>query len=225
MKRLAFISVLMLLLVTFSGCHFGKLGSSVTGSGVRKTEKRDVTGFKAIETEGAFDVEATCQKPESFEIEADDNILPLIQIEVRNGVLHLTAQKSYNSRQGVIVRLNVPNLDSVSATGVGKFRIQGLKNDNFEVHTTGASNVVASGETKNIEIHTTGAGSVDTHSLHAQKANVSSTGAAKVDVYASEQLDASVSGVGRITYSGEPKTVNKHVSGAATVSKREESAY
>jgi hypothetical protein len=225
MKRLSFVFALMFLVVTISGCHHGKFGPSVTGSGVRKTEKRDVPAFKAILTEGAFELEAVCQKPESLEIEADDNILPLIQSEVRDGVLHLSTLKSYNSQQGVLVHISVPDLDSVSATGAGKFRIQGVKNDNFEVHTTGAAHVVASGETKNIEIHTTGAGSVDTHTLHAQKANVSSTGAAKVDVYASEQLDAKVSGVGHITYSGEPKNVNKHVSGAGTINKREDSAY
>ena len=127
MKRLSFVFVLMLLVVTFSGCHFGKLGPSVTGSGVRKTEKRDVPAFKAIETEGAFELEAVCQKPESFEIEADDNILPLIQSEVRNGVLHLKAKQGYNSRQGVIVRITVPNLESIEATGAGKFRIQGAE--------------------------------------------------------------------------------------------------
>jgi hypothetical protein len=225
MKRLSFACALLLLVLSSSGCHFGKLGPSVTGSGVRKTEKRDVPDFKAIETEGAFELEAVCQKPASLEIEADDNILPLIQSEVRNGVLHLSTQKSYNSQQGVMVHISVPDLDSVSATGAGKFRIQGVKNDNFEVHTTGASRVVASGETKNLEIHTTGAGFVDAHALHAQKANVSSTGAAKVDVYASEELEARVSGVGHITYSGEPKNVNKHVNGAGTINKREDSAY
>ncbi|MCU1264061.1 MAG: hypothetical protein JWM21_379 [Acidobacteria bacterium] len=225
MKRLPFLCAVTLMATALLGCHFSGMGNAVSGSGVRKTEKRDVAPFHAIETEGAFELEATCQKPESLEIEADDNILPLIQSEVSGGVLHLKAQKAYNSRQGVIVRISVPNLDSLSGTGAGKFRIQGVKNDNFEVHTTGAANVVASGETKNIEVHTTGAGSVDTHGLHAEKANVSSTGAAKVDVYASEQLDASVSGVGRITYSGEPKTVNKHVTGAGTIDKRESTGY
>src|SRR2546422_2755447 len=29
----------------------------------RKTEKRDLPSFKAIEAEGAFDIQATCQRP------------------------------------------------------------------------------------------------------------------------------------------------------------------
>ena len=119
------------------------------------------------------------------------------------------------------MRITVPDLTKVEATGASKFRILGIKNDQFEVSSTGASTIVASGDTKNLEIHSTGAGLVDTHSLHANKASVSSTGAAKVDVWASDELDANVTGVGQVTYSGDPKVVNKHTAGAASVTKRE----
>ncbi len=220
MKRLSLIIALVTLPGSLSGCHFSNL-HSVSGSGVRKTEQREVQPFKAIETQGSFELDAVCQKPERLEISADDNILPLIHSEVKDGVLYLKADQNYNSREGVVVHVSVPDLESISATGAGKFRIQGVKNDNFTLKTTGAASVVAAGETKNVNIHTTGAGSVDAHSLHAQKAEVSSTGAAKVEVYASEQLDANVSGIGQITYSGEPKTVNQHVTGAGAVKKRE----
>jgi len=44
-------------------------------------------------------------------------------------------------------------------------------------------------------------------------------------VDASEQLDASASGAGEVRYSGDPKVVNKHANGAATVSKREPEVF
>jgi len=223
MKNLAGLAALMMLLASLSGCHFDHFGT-VAGSGVRKSEKRDLPSFHAINTEGAFSVEATSQKPASFEIEADDNILPLIQTNVRNGVLYLKTEKGYNSSKGVFVRITVPDLSMIEATGASKFRVQGLKNDKFEVHTTGASTIAVSGESQSVEIHTTGAGLVDAHNLRAAKANVSSTGAAKVDVYASEQLDANVSGIAHVTYSGDPKVVNKNTTGAATVAKREDTS-
>ena len=224
MKKIASVCLMILFLATLSACKLGKLGNTVAGSGVRKTEKRDLPAFKAIEAEGAFDIQATCQKPESFEIEADDNLLPLIHSEVKDAVLYLSSEKGYNSRQGVTIRITVPNLESIEATGAGKFRIQNLKNDKFELRSTGASAVTASGETKNVEIHSTGAGVIDAHNLHAERANVSSSGAAKVDVYASEQLDASVSGVGHVSYGGDPKVVNKSVSGVGAITKREQTA-
>jgi hypothetical protein len=68
-----------------------------------------------------------------------------------------------------------------------------------------------------VTISSTGAGNLDTSKVTAEKAKVDISGAAKVDVYASDQLDVTISGVGSVTYSGNPKTVNKHISGIGTV--------
>jgi len=194
--------------------------NGVKGSGVRKTEKRDLPVFTSIETSGAFEVEVTCQATPSFEIEGDDNLLPLIETEVRGSVLHVTSHKGYSSSKGIVLRVKVQNLEFVKSTGAGKFHITDLKNDKFEVRSTGAATVVVSGETKSVRIGSTGAGEIDAHNLRAEKADVDVTGAASVDVYASDELDVTVSGAGRVRYSGNPK-INKHLSGAGQVSRRE----
>ena len=217
MKRIAVaLTLAFSALFVLSGCHVG-----VHGSGVRKTEKRDLPSFTSIETSGAFEVEVNCQKPASFEIEADDNLLPIVQTEVRSGVLHVTSTKGYNSSGGIVLRITVPDLESVKSTGAGKFRVTDIKNDNFEIHSTGAAQVVATGQSKSVKISSTGAGKIDAHNLRAETADVSVTGAASVDVYASDQLDVTVSGAGRVTYSGNPK-ISKRVSGAGQVTKRQE---
>src|SRR5712692_2879964 len=152
----------------------------VRGSGVRKTEIRDLPAFNSIETTGAFAVEVTCQKPAGFEIETDDNILPLLQTEVRDGVLHVTTTKHYLATGGILLRINVPNLASVKSTGAGKFHIMDLKNDTFRIDSTGAATVVAAGQSKSVDISSTGAGKIDAHDLRAEKADVRVTGAAGV---------------------------------------------
>jgi hypothetical protein len=88
MKRFALALSLLFTLALVSGCHF-KRGLSVTGSGVRKSEKHELPSFDAINATGSFIVEAVCNKSASFEIEGDDNILPLIKVEVRDGVLSI----------------------------------------------------------------------------------------------------------------------------------------
>ena len=138
MKKLAIYSTFVLVsLLAQAACMM----VGVHGSGVRKTEKRDLGPFTAIETSGAFEVNVTCQKPASFEIEADDNILPLVESEVRGGVLHLTTRKTYFSNGGIMVRISLPNLEVMRSTGAGKFRITNLKNDHFTIDSTGAAGV------------------------------------------------------------------------------------
>jgi Putative auto-transporter adhesin, head GIN domain len=216
MKRIAIVLLPASLLFLLGGCHIG-----VHGSGVRKTEKRDLPSFTAIETTGAFDVQVTCQKPATFEIEGDDNLLPLIRTEVRNGVLRVSSTQRYSTNSPISLRITVPDLASVSSTGAGKFTVSDLKNDNFEVHSTGAGMVTVDGQSNNVKISSTGAGKIDAHDLRASKVEVTVTGAASVDVYASDQLDVNVSGAGRVTYTGDAK-VNKHISGAGQVNKKQE---
>ena len=218
MKKLAIYSTFVLVsLLAQAACMM----VGVHGSGVRKTEKRDLAPFTAIETSGAFEVNVTCQQPASFEIEADDNILPLVESEVRGGVLHLRTRKTYFSNAGIMVRISLPNLEVMRSTGAGKFRITNLKNDHFTIDSTGAATFVAEGQSKSVEISSTGAGKIDAHDLEASDASVKVTGAAGVEVYAIDQLDVTVSGAGRVIYSGNPK-VSKHISGAGQVTKKEQ---
>ena len=216
MRRIAICLTVLLTMILLGGCHF----RGVRGSGVRKTEKRDLPAFTAIETTGAFDVQVSCQKSPSFEIEGDDNILPLIETEVRNGVLRVSSHKPFNTQQPISLRINVADLTSVSSTGAGKFVVSNLKNENFEIRSTGAAYVVAEGQSTAVKIRSTGTGKIDSLDLHAARVEVSVTGAASVDVYASEQLDVTVSGAGRVTYSGDAK-LTKRVSGAGQVNKKE----
>jgi hypothetical protein len=218
MKCMRLIPILALGMgLALGGCitHTG-----VQGSGVSKTEKRELPAFKSIETQGAYDVEVTCQRPGSFEIEGDDNIIPLIQTEVRDGVLYVTSKNSTTSKT-VSLRVALPDLAAITSTGAGKINVVGVKNDKFEVHSTGAAKVTATGQTKAAVITSTGAGEIDAHDLHAEKADVNIVGAARADVYATEQLDVSITGAGKVSYSGKPKVINKNIGIAGALSARD----
>lgn len=211
------IILLLTLLMLFAGCKM----DGISGSGTRKTEKKELPAFKAVETGGAFDVEITCQKPQSVEIEADDNLLPLIETDVSDGVLHVGMKQSYHAKKLISLRIALPDLNRVTISGAGTVRVTGLKNENFVINSTGAAKIEAKGETKTVEIRNSGAGLIDAHELRSSKANVNLSGAGQAEVYASEQLDVTISGVGRVTYSGQPKVINKNISGIGTVSARD----
>ena len=213
MKRFLII-LLAVLVVTFAGCKFGR---GIAGSGNRKTEKRDLKSFNAIETSGAYEVNVNCQKPAGFEIEADDNILPLIKTEVRDGTLFVSNDQEYHSSKSPTLRITLPELLSVANRGAGEVRINDANSNDLRIESTGAASIDAAGKAKSVTISTTGAGNLDTSKVTAEKAKVHISGAANVDVYASDQLDVTISGVGSVTYSGNPKTVNKSISGIGTV--------
>lgn len=214
MKRILFLLVLVSLA---TGCFIHH--DEVIGSGNRQKQKREVPAFTSIATEGAFDIEVVCQKEPSLEIEADDNILPLVSTEVSNKVLHIRSLRSHSVRDPIVLKISVPNLEGIAASGAGKIEVTGLKNDKFEIEASGAPTIKASGETKLVEIDSSGAGKVDTHKLRAARGVVDAKGVAKVEVYASEQLDVTVSGPSHVIYDGDAR-VNKTMHGPGTIEKK-----
>src|SRR5882672_1543084 len=107
MKRKIVVLLLVAGGLALAGC---KLHRGIAGSGVRKTEKRDLKSFNAIDTTGAYEIDVACQKPVSFEIEADNNILPLIKTEVRDGILFVNSDERYHSSKPIALRINLPDL-------------------------------------------------------------------------------------------------------------------
>lgn len=215
MKRLA---CLVLLTALAAGCH-GHFGNQVRGSGKRELQKRNVSPFTSISTEGAFTIEVTCQKDLSLEVEGDDNVLEYVTSDVSGNVLRLKNTKNYSTNEPVKFRISVPNLEGLSLNGAGRIDVKGMNNDKFEIDANGAPTIVVSGTTKVIDIGANGAVKVDTTKLHASRGVVDTNGASRVDIDVTDQLDATVNGPSTITYKGDP-VVNKTVRGPGKIERR-----
>jgi hypothetical protein len=215
MRKLALLLTLASLAVT--GCHYHMGG--ISGSGKRMLQKRDVPSFSSLSTQGAFDIELICQKPVSLEIEGDDNILSLITTEVSNNVLYIKSNQGYSVREPISLRISVPNLDAATVSGAGKINISGVKNEKFELDSSGAPTIRVSGDTKVVDIDTSGAAKIDTHRLHASQAVVDSKGVSRVELAASDTLNVTISGPSHVTYEGDP-VVNKTIHGPGSVDKK-----
>jgi hypothetical protein len=215
MRKLALL--LLLLVLPIAACKHG--GPGVKGSGKTEVQKRQISNFSSISTEGAYTVEVVCQKDLSLEIEGDDNILPLITTDVSSGVLRISNSKGYSVATPIVVRITVPNLEVLSVSGAGKFDISKLKTEKFAIDANGAAQIKVSGTTNFLNIHTNGAGKIDTYSLEASRAVVESNGVSKVDVDVSDHLDVTISGPSKVTYKGDP-TINKTIHGPGKLEKR-----
>lgn len=211
---------LLALLVVMTGCgHLKWGGKGLSGSGNVKTEKRDVGAFTSVDISGAYEVEIVCQKSPGVEVEGDDNILPLVETYVKNNTLYIKSERGFNVKKAIKVRVTTADLQGVSSSGASKITLDGVKNEQLVIETSGASKIDAAGETKTLEIESSGASKVDVRDLRAARVKVSLSGAGQANIYATEEVNADVSGASSVTYYGEPKVVNKSVSGAGSVNK------
>lgn len=216
MRKLALLFLLLPLLA--AGCHHG-MRAQVKGSGKRVVQKRQISPFTSISTEGAFEIEVTCQKDPSLEVEGDDNVLEFVTTEVHGKELRLRNSKSYSMSEPVRIRVTVPNLEGLSVSGAGRIDVKDMKNEKFEIDSNGAPSIIVSGTTNTVDIDSNGAGKIDTHNLRASRAVVDSKGVSRIDLDVKEQLDITVSGPSTVTYRGDP-VVNKTINGPGKVEKR-----
>lgn len=196
--------------------HFG----GVSGSGNVASEKRDFSDFEAVDVGGVFQVEIVAGKDFSVEVEADDNLLPLIKTSVSGNTLHIELEEKVSTKNDIKVRISAPSIDNINASGAAKVTASGIKNDSLSIDTSGASKINVSGETADLKIEVSGASKVDAQGLAAVNADVDASGASHVNVNVTGDLRADASGASKITYSGTPKNIEKHSSGAGSVSQR-----
>ena len=189
----------------------------VKGSGNLVTEARDLNDFTGVNVSSIFQVEITAQQEFAVEVEADDNLLRLIKTEVHNGILHIEPIGRITSENGLKVRIFAPDIDNIQASGASKINLSGVKNEELRVDMGGASKISVSGETARLEVEVSGASAADTENLRSEVANVNASGASHVSVSAAAELRADASGASRIVYSGSPKNIEKHTSGASSV--------
>ncbi|WP_196527538.1 GIN domain-containing protein [Nostoc commune] len=84
------------LVIGLAGCNLISSTSNVQGSGNVKTEKRSLASFASLDVNFAGSIQVRSQGQESLEISGDDNMIPLITTEVKNGTLYIRPSKGYN---------------------------------------------------------------------------------------------------------------------------------
>ena len=207
--------------IVTAGCDSAGGRSMVRGSGNLASETRDVAGFTDVRVEGSGDVTLAQTGAESLKVEADDNVLPLLETTVRGGVLHLAIKPNVDIRTKTPIRyqVTVKELRGLGISGSGSIRASGVDTDRLSSSISGSGSATLAGRADALDLHISGSGSYDATELQSKTASVSISGSGSVKLNASDRLDAHVSGSGSVHYAGNP-AVQKHISGSGVVARR-----
>lgn len=197
----------------------------VRGSGNIVTEERDVSGFHKIQLSGIGNLIITQGEEESLTIEADDNIIPIIETDVLRERLDISFKRGYTFTPSATVKfyLTVVDLDEISLGGAGKIDCEGfetevlqfdisgagdvdfdLEAERVEVVVSGAGNITLMGKVDSQEIEIDGVGRYDGEDLESRECAITVSGAGSATVNVSELLDVEINGVGTVYYAGSP---------------------
>jgi len=191
----------------------------IKGDGVLKTENRPLSDFSVLEVTGAYQMKWTSGKP-ALSISTDQNLLPLIKTSVTGNTLQIESEQTLAPTKGITINLSSASLADVRLTGAISFTASKLSGHELKLESNGASSISVDGSVTNLEVTLSGASKLDAKSLQTQTATVSLNAASYADVTVTETLNASISGTGLLTYSGNPKSVEKNVSGVGRIQPR-----
>lgn len=191
----------------------------VRGSGNVITEERDVSGFEQIVVLGSGDVVVSVTGTESLMIEAEDNIMPLLTTEVKNGRLELGSESNFSSTKGITYTITAATLDGVEINGSGDIDATGIESGAFLVRISGSGDVHADGVTTTLDVGISGSGKYEGEGLVASVGDVTISGSGSAVVNVTDVLEAEVSGSGRIEYIGDPQ-LDANTSGSGSISRR-----
>lgn len=239
-RRLA--ATMLALAVVAPATYAGGWGLGMTqGSGHFKTEARAPGHFTGVSMGLPGSVDLRIGATEGVTIETDDNLMPLIETVVENGVLQIRTNKrniGIEPRRLKIV-VNAKAIDrlalggsgsidsdalrgpklAVDLGGSGAINIKGVESDTLSIDLGGSGDLkVNGGSASKLSLSIAGSGDVNLGKLKAERASVNIAGSGEATISVRDTLDVSIVGSGDVKYYGDPK-VSKSVMGSGTATR------
>lgn len=207
------------------------------GSGRTATEDRKVEGFHRVHVRCAIQVVVAVTGTEGATVEADDNLLPLVQTTVEQGTLQVGVKGSLKTRNPLRVRVTAKRLEGLTAETSALVSGKDLKGDNvalsasnsgqvtannvdaqqLKVSVSSSGIVTADGRADRQEVEASSSGCYEGSKLVSRTSRVTCSSSASTVLHATEDVSGSVSSAGSVRYSGSPGKVAISTSSAGSV--------
>ncbi|MBN2073907.1 MAG: DUF2807 domain-containing protein [Actinobacteria bacterium] len=234
-KAIFLVGIAGVLILTMTSCRW-TIGI-VRGSGDIETEEREVSGFDEVNFSGMGNLIIEQGDEESLEIEADDNIIPLIETRVKGRELYIGYKRGFSiaPTSNIRIHLTVMDLEQIELSGVGdmdcdnmetdkiRFDISGsgdidfhMEAESIETNVAGLGNIKLSGRTSNHRVEINGSGKYDAEDLESERCEVEISGLGSATVNVSGELDVEINGAGNVYYKGTPD-ITQDISGLGRI--------
>ena len=198
--------------VLVAGCHL----PGIRGNGHIKSEERSLVSFVNLDAGGAFEIEWQNGSP-ALRITTDENLLRYVESNVSDDTLHLRTRGHIWPTHGIKVVISSPTRAGGKIRGAVKLTAKQLSGPIFALEAKGASQVLLDGNVDRLLVDMTGASQLTAAGLQAKTAEISTTGAGDAEVAVSDMLKVAITGAGKVTYSGNPPTIKKQITGAGSI--------
>ena len=181
-----------------------------------KLRNDQVAAFANVDTSGSFEIEWQNGSP-ALRITTDENLLPYIENNVSDDTLHLRTRDHIWPTHGIKIVISSPTRTGGRIRGAVKLTVKQLSGPTFALESKGASEVTLAGNIDRLLVDMTGASQLAAAGLQTKTAEISTTGAGDAEVAVTDTLNVVITGAGKVTYSGNPATIKKQITGAGSI--------
>jgi hypothetical protein len=208
----------------------------VDGNGKIKEEAREIQDFHAISVGAGIQAKVSLGEKPSVRVEADENLLPLIRTEIKDGTLVVDVKESISPSKPVkltVVDTKIsaasvsggarietpasPGAFAASASGGAHLAVEGLSSDEVAVEASGGADVKLTGKGKRLAASSSGGAKVEASDLAVESAVVSVSGGARIFAAVSGDVTGKASGGATLHLKGKPNKSVVSTSGGAHV--------
>lgn len=194
----------------------------ITGSGNIITRRVNIADFSRIETSRAVHLVVEKRSGREAIIEADDNIMPYVIVEVDGGCLNVGIDDDIKSLNDVTVKVTVPsdgNISAISASSASKVTVQAeIKSPKLMLDASSAANInITKSDVGTCSIDASSAANVE-GAIKADNCVIDMSSASDVNVaLLAVKCDVTATSAASATLSGEAGDIEITVSSAAKV--------
>lgn len=194
----------------------------ITGSGNIITRRVNIADFSRIETSRAVHLVVEKRSGREAIIEADDNIMPYVIVEVDGGCLNVGIDDDIKSLNNVTVKVTVPsdgNISAISASSASRVTVETeIKSPKLMLDASSAANInITKSDVGTCSIDASSAANVE-GAIKADNCVIDMSSASDVNVaLLAVKCDVTATSAASATLSGEAGDIEITVSSAAKV--------
>ena len=206
--------------------------ASLQGSGNSATETRTLDAFEAVALSGAMDLVVRQGAQQSVQVQADDNLLAMLETLVESGRNGNTLKVRWKrdsgwgsssnyiqTRSKVLITVVVPKLSAVAVAGSGDVRVETFNTPSLQLSLSGSGDARLDGlTTEELGVRVSGSGDVSGKGSAAKvKISIAGSGDVRLSEMRADDVSVTIAGSGDAAVNAQ-KALTVSIAGSGDVS-------
>ena len=207
------------------------------GNGTITEETRNVGAFFNLDIDGEYEIILQEGSNPLVTVETDENLHQYVETKLDGQTLKVRNIEKIQATENVRLIITYQKLEDIVLGGAAKVENRGVINSDelnirvngsgvidlainvqeLDLKLGGAGSVNLRGKAEKQKMELSGAGNVAALELESKDGEVNLSGIGSAQVFVTDNLKAEVSGVGSIRFKGDPRNLQREVSGLGDI--------